>query len=129
MSYLPWQAVKAYIDASSGGGTGVPLSTITIKITGTAPNASDPVNINTGIFVTAGAQTVLEPGGALLLPANATLFNDDARVQVFRNGVWQTKGASGGADTLAYWVSTSTLAFTFKLKKNDIVYIQTPESY
>ena len=127
MSYLPWQAVKAYIDASTGGG--VPLSSITIKITGTKPNAADPMNINTGVFVTAGAQTVLEPGGALLLPANGTLFNDDARVKVFRNGIWQTKGASGGADTLAYWVSTSTLAFTFNLKNNDIIYIQTPESY
>lgn len=127
MSYLPWQAVKAYIDASTGGG--VPLSSITIKITGTVPAANDPVNINTGIFVTAGAQTVLEPGGALLLPANGILFNDDARIKVFRNGVLQTKGLLAGADTLVYWISTSTLAFTFKLKKNDIIFIQTPESF
>jgi len=127
MSYLPWQAVKAYIDASTGAG--VPLHSITVKITGTVPVANDPMNVNTGVFVTAGAQTVLEPGGSLLLPPNTTLFQDDARVKVFRNGVWQTKGPVAGADTLVYWVSTTTLAFKFSLKKNDVIYIQTPESY
>jgi len=127
MSYLPWQAVKAYIDAASG--SGVPLHTITVKITGTLPAAADPMNVNTGIFVTAGAQTVLEPGGSLLLPPNTTLFQDDARVRIFRNGVNQNKGPIAGADTLVYWVSTTTLAFTFKLKKNDIILVETPESY
>jgi hypothetical protein len=127
MSYLPWLAVKAYVDAATGAG--VPIATITVKITGTVPNADDAMNINTGTFGVAGAQTVLEAGGTLLLPTTASAFNDDARIKIYRNGVWQTKGAFGAADTLVYWVSTTTLAFSFKLKKNDIIYVQTPESF
>ena len=118
----------AGLGGGGGGGVGV-LATILFKITGTKPGADDPFSINTGAFDTAGAQTVIETGGTLLLPATEADFLDNGFIKIFRNGVHQAKGTSIGVDTLVYWVNTTQVAFAFNLKKNDLIYIETPESY
>lgn len=118
----------AGLGGGGGGGVGV-LATILFKITGTKPGADDPFSINTATFDTAGAQTVIETGGTLLLPTTEADFLDNGFIKIFRNGVHQAKGTSIGVDTLVYWVNTTQVAFAFKLQKNDLIYIETPESY
>jgi len=128
------QRIEALLDSylaglgTGGGGVGV-LATIAVKITGTIPLADDPMDINTGAFDTAGAQTVLETGGTLLLPNTEAEFLDNAFIKIFRNGVYQFKGASVSPDALVYYVNTTQLAFSFKLKKNDVITVETPETY
>lgn len=112
---------------SSGASAAQPFREI--QITGTKPNADDSFDINSGTFTTAGAQTVVSSNGTCALPATGAAFRDDPRIKVFRNGVLQSKGASGAANRDVYWVSTTQLAFETKLKKDEVIYIETLASY
>ncbi len=103
-----------------------------IDIIGTDPDANDPFNINTGVFDTAGAQTVFASFGTLIMPVSGAAFRDDSRIQILRNGVYQSKGASGVDNRDVYFVSTSPpkVAFEVKLKTGkDIIQIFSTSSY
>lgn len=114
---------------ADAGATVPKLPFVEIEITGTKPNADDPFTITTGTFVTAGAQTVVSSDGTVALPASGAAFRDDSRVEIYRNGVLQSKGANAAANRDIYWVSSTQLAFETKLKTGDVIYIRTPESF
>lgn len=99
-------------------------------ITGTTPLADDPMNVNTGSFTTAGAQTTFSSFGTCALPASGADFRDDARVKIWRNGVLQSKGAGAGDNRDVYWVSATQIAFEDKLTTGkNVIRIETPASF
>lgn len=114
---------------ADAGATVPKLPFIEIEITGTKPNADDPFTITTGTFTTAGAQTVVSSDQTVALPASGADFRDDSRVEVYRNGVLQSKGQNAAANRDVYWVSATQLAFETKLKTGDVIYIRTPASF
>jgi hypothetical protein len=89
--------------------------------------AGDPVNVTTGSFTTAGAQTNTSTFGTPALPATGASFRDDNRVKVWVNGLIQQKNATAGKDV--YWISTTQMAFNYKLHKKDVIAWETPQSY
>jgi len=72
---------------------------------------------------------VVSSDGTVALPASGAAFRDDSRVEIYRNGVLQSKGANAAANRDIYWVSSTQLAFETKLKTGDVIYIRTPESF
>lgn len=96
-----------------------------IDVTGTLPAANDPLNIQTGVFTTAGAQTIFSTFGTPALPSTANDFRDDTRVKVFRNGNLQSKGVGKEVQ----WVSTTQLSFAVALKAGDEIYIESPSTF
>jgi hypothetical protein len=96
-----------------------------IDVTAGPALAGDPLNIQTGIFSTAGAQTVFASFGTPILPTTAAEFRDDERVKVFRNGNFQSKGT--GKDV--QWVSTTQLSFSKTVKSGDEIVIISPASF
>lgn len=93
------------------------------------PLANDPFTITTGVFTTAGAQTVVSSDGTVALPSSGADFRDDSRIKVYRNGVLQSKGQNAAANRDVYWVSSTQLAFERRLWLIDTIKIVTPESY
>ena len=119
-------------DGSGGGAEPNRLQFREIDITGTSPSADDAFNINTAVWDTAGSQTVFASFGTLIMPSSGAAFRDDTRIRILRNGVYQSKGASGADDRDVYFVSTSPpkIAFEQKLKSGkDIIQIFSPSSY
>lgn len=99
-----------------------------IDITGTAPAALDPFDINTGIFDAAGAQTVANTFGTLVMPVNAANFAVDTRITILRNGIYQSKGV--GRDVEFVSTSPPKIRFINKLKTGkDTVQIFSPTIY
>lgn len=98
-----------------------------VEITSTSVAVGDPLNVSTGAFTTAGAQTVTSTFGTPALPATGAQFRDDNRIKVFRNGQLQQKNATAGKDV--YWISTTQMAFNVKLRKDDVVAWETPSSF
>lgn len=90
-------------------------------------SAGDPVNVTTGVFTGAGAQTNTSSFGTPALPATGAQYRDDNRVKVWRNGQLQQKNDVAGADV--YWISTTQMAWNLKLRKNDIISWETPASF
>ncbi len=87
--------------------------------------ALDPLQIQTGVFTTAGATTVFASFGTPILPTTADQFRDDNRVKIWRNGNFQSKGT--GKDV--QFVSTTQLSFTKKVKNGDEIVIESPSSF
>jgi hypothetical protein len=114
---------------AESGGTVPKLPFREIQITGTKPLANDPFTITTGTFTTAGAQTVVSSDQTVAMPATGAAFRDDSRVEVYRNGVLQSKGASAAPNRDVYWVSSTQLAFETALKLGDVIYIRTPSAF
>ena len=108
-----------------GAGTAARLPFRHIDITAGPASALDPLNIQTGVFTTAGAQTVFASYSTPILPTTANNFRDDNRVKVWRNGNLQSKGTSKDVQ----WVSTTQLAFTKVVKNNDEIVIESPASF
>ena len=99
-----------------------------IDITGTSPAALDPFDINTGVFDTAGGQTVANTFGTLVMPANAANFAADTRITILRNGVYQSKGV--GRDVEFVSTSPPKIRFALKLKTGkDTIQIFSPTIY
>jgi hypothetical protein len=90
------------------------------NITAGPAAANDPLNVQTGAFVTAGAQTVFASFGTPVMPSTADQFRDDSRAKIWRNGVLQAKGT--GEDVT--WVSTTQIAFTKTIKNGDRIQIE-----
>ena len=87
--------------------------------------AAETFNIQTGVFSGTGTTTTFASYGTPVLPATANDFRDDERVEVFRNGVLQSKGT--GKDVT--WVSTTQLSFSKKVKTGDEIQIKSPSSF
>jgi len=96
-----------------------------IDVTSGPASTGDPLNIQTGAFTTAGAQTVFASFGTPILPATAAQFRDDERVVIIRNGNTQSKGA--GKDV--QYVSTTQISFAKTVKPNDEIVIISPSSF
>jgi len=96
-----------------------------IDVSSGPASAGDPLNIQTGAFTTAGAQTVFATFGTPVLPATAAQFRDDSRVKVWRNGNFQSRGT--GKD--CQWVSTTQLSFSKVVKPGDEIVIESLSSF
>jgi len=94
-----------------------------------SPN--DPFNINTGVWDTAGAQSVFASYGTLVMPTSATDFRDDTRIRVWLNGISQSKGANAGDNRDCYYISTvpPKIAFNVRLRVSNYVKIESPSAY
>lgn len=97
------------------------------QVTSVTVSAGDPVNVSTGVWTTAGAQTNTSTFGTPALPATGAQFRDDNRIKAWRNGQMQQKAATAGADV--YYISTTQMAWNVVLRKGDIVAWETPSSY
>jgi hypothetical protein len=113
----------------SQGATAIKLPFREIDIDGTLPAANDPMVITTGVFTTAGAQTVFSSFDTPALPATGIGFRDDPRIKVWLNGSKLSKGASAGDNRDVYWVSATQIAFEDKLKDGDVVHLESPASF
>jgi hypothetical protein len=91
--------------------------------------ALDPLNIQTGVFTTAGAQTVFASFGTPILPATGAAFRDDSRVKVWRNGNLQSKGAVAGDSKDIHWISTTQIAFKRVLNPTEEIVLESPASF
>jgi hypothetical protein len=87
--------------------------------------AGETFNIQTGVFSGTGTSTLFAQYSTPVLPATANDFRDDQRVKVWRNGVLQSKGT--GKDIT--WVSTTQIAFSNKVKNNDVIVVESPASF
>lgn len=87
------------------------------------PAANDPVNVTTGVFTTAGAQTGVASFGTPALPANGNDFRDDNRIKIWRNGVLQSKQQD------VIWVSTTQFYFAKRLFVGERTSWEMPSSY
>lgn len=87
------------------------------------PAASDPVNVTSGVFTTAGAQTSQSTFGTPALPATAAEFRDDNRVKIWRNGVLQSK------ENLVNWISTTQFSFSRRLFIGERISWEMPATY
>lgn len=117
-----------------GGGIGSLIPKVPFKefdiTAGAVIVAGDPLNIVTGSFTTAGARTTLvSSDGTVALPASGALFQGDSRIKVWVNGKNQSKGTGGGTPREAYWVSSTQIAFDFKIFAGNVIHIEMPASY
>jgi hypothetical protein len=87
--------------------------------------ATDPLNIQSGVFVTAGATAVFATYGTPILPSSAAEFRDDARVKIWRNGNLQSKGT--GKDVV--YVGPTQISFSKNLKPGDEIVIESPSVF
>lgn len=87
------------------------------------PAATDPVNVTSGTFTTAGAQTGIATFGTPALPTTAAEFRDDNRVKIWRNGVLQSK------EDQVVWVSTTQFYFARRLFINERISWEMPSTY
>lgn len=101
-----------------------PFRQFNVAIPGGAA-AGDPLNVQTGVFSTAGATVVFASFGTPVLPASANEFRDDERCVIVRNGNVQTKGP--GEDV--QWVSPTQLSFSKAVKNNDKITITSLASF
>jgi len=113
----------------TSGGIAIKLPFREFDITGTLPAANDPMNITTGTFTTAGAQTLFSSFGTPALPATGAAFRDDPRIKFWLNGQKLSKGASAGDNRDVYWVSATQVAFEEKLKLTNIIHLEAPGAY
>jgi len=90
------------------------------NITAGPAAAGDPLNVQTGAFTTAGAQTVFASYGTPVMPPTSAQFRDDSRAKIWRNGVLQAKGAA--EDVI--WVSATQVSFTKTVKTGDRIQIE-----
>ena len=96
----------------------------------TNPAAGDAMVITTGVFTTAGAQTVAAQFDTPALPASGADFVSDPRIKVFVNGTKVSKGVNLAATRDCYWVSATQLAFNEKLiRDKTVIYIEAPSAY
>jgi hypothetical protein len=116
---------QAVPDVIKEGSQAVRLPFRHIDVTAGPAAANDPLNIQTGVFTTAGAQTIFASFSTPVLPASANDFRDDARAKVWRNGNLQSKGT--GKDV--QWVSQTQLSFKEIVKPNDEIVIESPASF
>lgn len=114
------------IDPSTGAGR---LPIRVIDITSGPASADDPLNIQTGAFTTAGAQTLYASFGTPALPAAGADFRDDSRIKIWRNGQLQNKGAASGDNRDLYWVSTTQIAFESTIRPNEVIIVESPASF
>jgi hypothetical protein len=92
--------------------------------------ANDPLNINTGVFTTAGPRTSLAAShGTIALPAAGSDFRDDERIIVLRNGRQESRGVGAGTPRDAYWVSATQIAFGHVLFPGETLYLRMPSAY
>jgi len=109
----------------STAGTAVRLPFRHFDVGAGGATAGDPLNVQTGVFTTAGATAVFSTYSTPILPTTANEFRDDNRVKVWRNGNLQSKGT--GKDI--QWVSTTQLSFTKKVKRGDEIVVESPASF
>lgn len=93
------------------------------------PAANDQVNVTTGVFTTAGAQTNDATFGTPALPATGAQFRDDNRIKIWRNGVLQSKGEDAAANRRVYWISTTQMAFERRLFIGEAISWEMPSDY
>ena len=97
---------------------------------GAAIAANDPLDINTGSFVGAGARTTLIASyGTIALPATGAEFQTDERIRVYRNGQLLSKGPGAGTPRDAYWVSSTQIAWSTQIRQNETLYLRMPSAY
>jgi hypothetical protein len=100
------------------------------SMSGNPALANDPMDINLGTFVTAGAQTVISSFGTLMLPPTAADFRDDTRFRVLLDGQEQIKGAlPGDPNTDVYWVSATQIAFNFAIYNQSVIEVETAAAF
>ena len=93
------------------------------------PAANDPVNVTSGVFTGAGAQTLVATFGTPALPANGTDFTEDERIKIWRNGQLQSKGVNAGANRQVYWISATQFAFERRLFIGESIRWEMPPTY
>jgi len=84
----------------------------------------DVFDIQTGSFSVAGAQALYSSFGTPVLPVSGSEFRDDTRVQMWLNGVVLSKSAGLGGGRDVYYVSTSSVAFEMKIRKGDLIRVE-----
>jgi len=84
----------------------------------------DVFDIQTGEFSVAGVQTPYSSFDTPVLPVSGSEFRDDTRVQAWLNGVLLSKGAGVGDGRDVYYVSASSVAFAMKLRKGDLIRVE-----
>lgn len=121
--------VDSLPDAIGPGLAPIRLPFREIDITSATVNANDPLNVTTGAFTTAGAQSVFATFGTPALPTTGAEFRDDNRIKIYRNGNLQSKGASASDNRDVYWVSTTQFAFETIVRINEVITWEMPASY
>jgi len=111
---------------SSGGGGTVDEDKIKMiqssYLVTTAFPALDVIDLRTG----EGTTGVSTEGGSfanITLPTSASLFNNNGRVNIRRNGVDQIKG------TDVIWDSTTTLHFVEQIDIDEVIEVYAPLKY
>ena len=100
-------------------------------ISAPTPGSNDPFNINTATFDAAGAFSIFASFVTLLMPETDVDFRDDTRIQVYRNGVNQSKGVGPADNRDVYFVSVNPpkIAFESSLQNGDIIQVVSPDCY